>query len=296
MNNTLSLMASFALVVKTGSFTLAASRLGLSKSVVSRHVSALEKELGVQLLYRSTHRLTPTEAGERFYDYCRDLDQVVEQATAVVTASQEDPRGLLRITLPQTLVVSPLGKWIARFQTRYPDVQLDVRVTSLQVDPIEEGFDIALRIGELADSNLLCRKLADMRMLAVAAPAYIKQHGKPRSEKELAAHRLLSYSEFGSRSRTGRTAGVRRAVAQASLSTNSGVLLMHALLAGQGIVVGPELMFQPHLQQRELLVLLDDYAPTALYAVFPPGRFPTAARKAFVEFLSAALGGGRRRA
>jgi DNA-binding transcriptional LysR family regulator len=285
MNNTLSLMASFALVVKTGSFTLAASRLGLSKSVVSRHVSALEKELGVQLLYRSTHRLTPTEAGERFYEYCRDLDQVVEQATAVVTASQENPRGLLRITLPQTLVVSPLGKWIARFQTRYPDVQLDVRVTSLQVDPIEEGFDIALRIGELADSNLLCRKLADMRMLAVAAPAYIKQHGRPRSEKDLAAHRLLSYSEFGSRSRTGRTAGVRRAVAQASLSTNSGVLLMHALLAGQGIVVGPELMFQPHLQQRELVAVLDHYAPIALTAVFPPGRFPTAARKAFVEFL-----------
>jgi DNA-binding transcriptional LysR family regulator len=294
MNNTLGWMASFALVVKTGSFTLAASRLGLSKSVVSRHVSALERELGVQLLYRSTHRLSLTEAGERFYEYCRDLDQVVEQATAMVTASQENPRGLLRITLPQTLVVSPLGKWIARFQTRHPDVQLDVRVTSLQVDPIEEGFDIALRIGELADSNLLCRKLADMRMLAVAAPAYIKQHGKPRNEKELAAHRLLSYSEFGSR--TGRTAGVRRAVAQASLSTNSGVLLMHALLAGQGIVVGPELMLQPHLRQRELVVLLDHYAPTALTAVFPPGRFPTAARKRFVEFLLAALDGGRRRA
>ncbi|MEQ1774294.1 MAG: LysR family transcriptional regulator [Burkholderiales bacterium] len=297
MNNTLSLMASFALVVKTGSFTRAASRLGLSKSVVSRHVSALEKELGVQLLYRSTHRLSPTEAGERFYDYCRDLDQVVEQATAVVTASQENPRGLLRITLPQTLVVSPIGKMIARFQARYPDVQLDVRVTSLQVDPIEEAFDLALRIGELEDSNLLCRKLADMRMLAVATPAYVKLHGKPRSEKELGAHHLLSYSEFGSRARSARTTGARRAAAtQVSLSTNSGVLLMHALLAGQGIVVGPELMFEPHLQQRELVVVLDAFPATALYAVFPPGRFPTAARKAFVAFLIAALNDGRRRA
>jgi DNA-binding transcriptional LysR family regulator len=288
MPNTLGLMASFALVVKTGSFTRAASRLGLSKSVVSRHVSALEKELGVQLLYRSTHHLTPTEAGERFYDYCRDLDQVVEQATAVVTASQENPRGLLRITLPQTLVISPIGKIMARFQAKYADVQLDVRVTSLQVDPIDEGFDLALRMGELQDSNLLCRKLAAMRVVAVAAPAYVKQYGKPRNVKELGAHRCLVYSEFGSRART--AGGRRAAVTPASLSTNSGVLLMHALLEGQGIVVGPELMFQPHLQQRALVVMLDDFAPTALYAVFPPGRFPTAARKAFVEFLLAALG------
>jgi DNA-binding transcriptional LysR family regulator len=294
MNNTLNLMASFAQVVKTGSFTRAATRLGLSKSVVSRHVSALEKELGIQLLYRSTHRLSPTEAGERFYDYCRDLDQVVEQATAVVTASQERPHGLLRITLPQALVVSPVGKMIVRFQARYPDVQLDVRVTSLQVDPIEEGFDIALRIGELEDSNLLCRRLADMRMVAVAAPAYIKQQGKPRSAKDLSAHRVLSYSEFGSRSRS---ASARRTVAMtANLSTNSGVLLIHALLAGQGIAVGPELMYQPHLQQRELVVVLDDYKPTALSAVFPPGRFPTAARKAFVEFLLAAMADGPHKA
>jgi DNA-binding transcriptional LysR family regulator len=297
MNNTLNLMASFALVVKTGSFTRAASRLGLSKSVVSRHVSALEKELGVQLLYRSTHRLSPTEAGERFYDYCRDLDQVVEQATAAVTASQENPHGLLRITLPQTLVISPIGKMMARFQARHPDVQLDVRVTSLQVDPIEEGFDVALRIGELEDSNLLCRKLVDMRLLAVAAPAYIKLHGKPRSARELSAHRVLSYSEFGSRSRMSAIAGARRTAAMpANLSTNSGVLLMHALLAGQGIVVGPELMFEPHLQQRELVIVLDDYKPTALSAVFPPGRFPTAVRKAFVEFLITALEGGPRKA
>lgn len=287
MTNTLSLMSSFAMVVKTGSFTRAASRLGLSKSVVSRHVSALEKELGVQLLYRSTHKLTPTEAGERFYDYCRDLDQVVEQATAAVTASRENPRGLLRLTLPQTLVVSPVGKMITRFQATYPDVQLDVRVTSLQVDPIEEGFDLALRIGELADSSLLCRKLADTRLLAVASPEYVKQHGKPRSDRELASHRLLSYSEFASRART--TGARRVAASSAGLSTNSGVLLMHALLAGQGIAVGPALMFEPHLKQRELTVVFDHGKPTALYAVFPPGRFPTAARKAFVEFLIESL-------
>ncbi len=294
MNNILNLMASYAVVVKTGSFTQAASRLGLSKSVLSRHVSALEKELGVQLLYRSTHRLSMTEAGERFYACCRDLDQVVEQAMATATAGQEAPRGLLRITLPQTLVVSPVGRLIAQFQEKYPQVQCDVRVTSLQVDPIEEGFDLALRIGELEDSNLLCRKLLVVRRLAVAAPAYIKKHGRPQTVRELRQHNCLVYSEFDSRSRLSVAAGSRRTAApQTSLSTNSGVLLLHALLAGQGIVVGPDLLFEPYLRTGKLKTVLDGFEPTALYAVFPSGRFPTARRQAFVDFLVAELGAPR---
>ena len=286
MNNILVLMSSFAMVARTGSFTRAAAHLALSKSVISRHLTALEKELGVQLVYRSTHRLSLTEAGERFYAYCKDLDQVVEQAAAAAKAGQESPRGLLRVTLPQTLVVSPLGQSITRFQAHYPEVQMDVRVTSLQVDPVEEGFDIALRLGDLQDSNLLCRKLLDVRRVAVAAPTYLGDRGVPRTVKDLGTHNCLNYSEFESRART---PGSRRPATPASLNTNSGVLLMQALLAGQGIVVGPELMFEPHLSRRELTVVLDEFKPTALYAVFPPGRFPTASRRVFVDFLNAEL-------
>lgn len=290
MNTILGLMSSYAVVVRTGSFTQAAARLGLSKSVISRHISALEKQLGVQLLYRSTHRLSMTEAGERFYAHCRDLDQVVAQATAVAIAGQETPRGMLRITLPQTLVVSPIGALIAQFQEKYPEVQCDVRVTSLQVDPIEEGFDLALRIGDLEDSNLLCRKLLDVRLLAVATPGYVKQHGLPQSLRDLRKQNCLVYSEFDSRSRWSvTTASDRAAVPQSSLSTNSGVLLLHALLAGQGIVVGPEIMFDPHLRTGKLQVVFDAFKPTAIYAVFPPGRFPTARRQVFVDFLVAQM-------
>lgn len=293
--NLLGRMASFATVVRNGSFTRGAARLGLSKSVVSRHVSLLEKELGVQLLYRSTHTLSLTEAGERFYAYCKDLEQVSEQAIAVATAGRENPRGLLRVTLPQTLVVSPLGALLSRFQKKYPDVHLDVRVTSLQVDPIEEGFDLALRIGELPDSNLICRKLRDVRYLAVATPAYIRAHGRPRTASELAQHNCLVYSEFESRTRSPDAGGTRRkrgAVLAGNLSTNSGVLLMHALLAGQGIVLGPDLMFEGHLRSGRLRTVLDDAAmtQTGLYAVFPPGRFPAASRTAFLDFLAAELG------
>ena len=295
-SNLLPLMSGFAAVVKASSFTRAAAQLGLSKSVVSRHVSALEKELGVQLLYRSTHKLSLTEAGERFYAYCKDLEQVAEQALAAATAAQETPSGLLRVTLPQTLVVSPLGPLIARFQKTWHAVQLNVRVTSLQVDPIEEGFDLALRIGNLADSNLVCRKIRDVRFQAVATPAYIKRHGTPRNPDELRSHNCLVYSEFATRGRgsfEGAAARKKPVPLAGNLSTNSGVLLMHALLAGQGIAIGPDIMFESQVKQRELRVILDDYAPqaTGLYAVFPPGRFASAGRKAFVDFLAVELGG-----
>lgn len=292
--NLLGRMSSFATVVRTGSFTRGAARLGLSKSVVSRHISLLEKELGVQLLYRSTHTLSLTEAGERFFAYCKDLEHVSEQAVAIATAGRERPRGLLRITLPQTLVVSPVGELIARFQKKFPEVQLDVRVTSLQVDPIEEGFDLALRIGDLTDSSLICRKLRTVRYLAVATPGYIKAHGAPRTPADLKHHNCLVYSEFESRSRwpeVHAATRTRRATLAGNLSTNSGVLLLHALLAGQGIVIGPDLMFESYLRRRRIRTVLDDYAaaPTGLYAVFPPGRFPAASRLAFMDFLAAAL-------
>ena len=290
----LNLMSTFAAVVKAGSFTRAALRVGLSKSVVSRHVSMLEKELGVQLMYRSTHRLSLTEAGERFHEYCKDLEHVAEQAAAAATAAREEPQGSLRITLPQTLVVSPVGALITRFQQAHPAVQLDVRVTSLQVDPVEEGFDIALRIGELADSSLVCRKLCDVCFVAVAAASYLKTHGTPHDPAALARHNCLNYSEFESRARwhTGkRIARGAQARLPGNLSTNSGVLLMNALLAGQGIVVGPDLMFEAHLARRRLRVILQAYPfeATALYAVFPPARFTSVNRRVFVEFLAAGL-------
>ncbi len=290
----LNLMSTFAAVVKAGSFTRAAARVDLSKSVVSRHVSMLEKELGVQLMYRSTHQLSLTEAGERFYEYCKDLEHVAEQAAAAATAAREQPQGSLRITLPQTLVVSPVGALITRFQQTHPAVQLDVRVTSLQVDPVEEGFDIALRIGELADSSLICRKLCEVRFVAVAAPAYLKRYGTPYDPAALVSHNCLNYSEFESRSRwrSGKRAARGGSVPMSgNLSTNSGVLLMNALLAGQGIVVGPDLMFEDHLEKKRVRLILEafPFETTALYAVFPPARFTSVNRRAFVEFLAAAL-------
>ena len=172
-------MADFAIVVRSGSFTRAALHLGISKSVVSRRVTRLEEELGIQLLYRSTHSLSLTDAGERLYAQCKDLDDIAEQAKAAAAEVQQAPRGLLRITLPQSLAVSPLRKLVSVFQETHPDMESDARVTSLQVDLIDEGFDLALRTGALADSGLVCRRISEVHTQAVASSAYLQRHGRP---------------------------------------------------------------------------------------------------------------------
>ncbi len=287
----LALMADFAIVVKSGSFTRAAPHLGVSKSVVSRRISRLEEELGIQLLYRSTHSLSLTEAGERLFAQCKDLDDIAEQAKAAAAAVQQSPRGLLRITLPQELAVSPVGKLVSLFQDEYPEMQVDARVTSLQVDLIDEGFDLALRTGALADSGLVCRRISEIRIQAVATAAYLQRHGRPETVNDLSNHNCLVYSEFGVRD--GKSAVKLGAASDPAVivggnfSTNSGVLLLHALLAGQGIAIGPDLMFEEHVSKQTVEVIFDDREADAagLYAVFPPGRFASPGRTAFVDFL-----------
>lgn len=288
----LALMADFAVVVKSGSFTRAAPHLGISKSVVSRRMSRLEEELGIQLLYRSTHSLSLTEAGERLFAQCKDLDDIAEQAKAAAAAVQQSPRGLLRITLPQSLAVSPVGKLVTKFQEAYPEMQVDVRVTSLMVDPIDEGFDVALRTGELADSGLVCRRISEIHTQAVATTAYLERHGRPDTAGELSDHNCLVYSEFGVRDGKSTVKfGADKAVTVVvggNFSTNSGVLLLHALLAGQGIAIGPDLMFEEHVSAKTVKVIFENREVSAegLYAVFPPGRFASQGRTAFVEFLT----------
>jgi DNA-binding transcriptional LysR family regulator len=292
----LALMADFAIVVRSGSFTRAALHLGISKSVVSRRVTRLEEELGIQLLYRSTHSLSLTEAGERLFAQCKDLDDIAEQAKAAAAEVQQTPRGLLRITLPQALAVSPLGKLVSVFQEAYPEMQVDARVTSLQVDLIDEGFDLALRTGALADSGLVCRRISEVRIQAVATAAYIQRHGRPETVDALSNHNCLVYSEFGVRDGTSVVGlgapGDPPVVVGGNFSTNSGVLLLNALLAGQGIAIGPELMFEEHVTSGAVEVIFDNRESNTegLYAVFPPGRFASPGRTAFVNFLIDHLG------
>lgn len=193
--NTLVFMESFAAVVEHGSFTAAAEQLNVSKPVISKQVSQLEHQLGARLLNRTTRRLHLTEAGERFYLHCRRaLDEAIEAELAIATL-QTEPQGTLRITAPQCLALSLFKEAMPAFQARYPKIRLELSISGRMVDLVQEGFDAALRIGELEDSSLIARRLATARFMVCASPAYWQQHGRPTHPRELAEHNCLIYSE-----------------------------------------------------------------------------------------------------
>ncbi|MFB6358289.1 MAG: LysR family transcriptional regulator, partial [Thiohalorhabdaceae bacterium] len=181
-------MALFARVVEQRSFSGAARDLGLSKSTVSKRVSRLEERLGVRLLHRTTRRLSLSEAGRTFYDYCRQAVAAAQAGEEAVTRLQEQPRGVLSLNAPVSFGSRHLAPVISRFMRRYPEVSVDMTLDDRVVDLVEAGFDVAVRIAELPDSTLIARRLAPARHVVCAAPAYLAQAGEPRTPADLVHH------------------------------------------------------------------------------------------------------------
>src|SRR5713101_7275743 len=184
----------FARVVQAGSFTAAAAALGMPKSSVSRKVSDLEERLKSRLLQRTTRKLSLTDVGRTYYDYCARIVGEIEDGERAVSRLQEAPRGLLRVTAP--INVAFLGPIVSDYLKRYPEVRLDLFCTGRTVDLVEERFDVAIRAGTLADSTLIARSLGSAGWLLVATPAYLKKHGRPRTPEDLKKHDCMF---FGSR-------------------------------------------------------------------------------------------------
>src|SRR5260370_4268952 len=172
-------MLVFARVVQAGSFTTAAAELGMPKSTVSRKVSELEERLKSRLLQRTTRKLSLTDVGRIYYDYCSRIVGEIEDAEHAVSSLQETPRGLLRVTAPVNATF--LGSIVSDYLRRYPEVQLDLFCTARAVDLVEERFDLGIRAGTLPDSTLIARSLCSAKWLLVATPAYLKKRGRPRS-------------------------------------------------------------------------------------------------------------------
>ena len=187
-------LESFVEVVSKGSFSQAARQLGISKSYVSKHISRLEDRLGARLLNRTTRQLTLTEAGQLFYDRCVMVLQELAQAERSVNQLQASPRGTLRMSVPVSFGVRFLSPLVATFRERYPELNVEVAFSDRLVNIIDEGFDLAVRIGKLSDSSLHARKLADTRNLLCASPGYIKEHGAPSHPSELRQHNCLRYA------------------------------------------------------------------------------------------------------
>ena len=289
--NILTLMETFSVVVETGSFTAASEKLGLSKSFVSKQVSTLERELSCRLLYRTTRTLSLSDEGSRFYNHCKIIIADAENARAEVMDSQGAPRGKIRITMPQSLIISGFGQLLIEFQLQYPEIYLEVIASGRIENLVEEGIDIALRVGQLEDSSLISRRLADCTFQVVASPEYIQKHGSPSQPADLMQHNCLIYGDskinrgWPFSSPSGESITVK---AKGNLTSNDGGLVVNGILNGLGIGFGPSFLFKDHIETGRLQLLLSDYyqAPTAISALYPLNRNLSRRIRMLIDYLS----------
>ncbi len=286
-------LQAFVRVAETGSFSEAARRLGLSKSMVSRQVSALEAELGVRLLHRTTRSLSPTEAGRAYLERCQRILADLDEANLLVSRLQAVPRGRLRVSAPLSFGIGHLSAALPGFLERYPEIELEMNMTDRHVDLVEEGWDLAVRIGRLADSSLIVRRLAPIRGVAVAAPAYLERRGTPLVPPDLERHDCLIHSARTSEWRFVSPEGLASQVAVHGrfLADNGDVLRVMAL-AGLGIVQLPSFFVGDDIRAGRLVPVLEGFIPqeASLNAVYPHGRHLSPKVRAFVDYLAEKFG------
>ncbi|OAN52194.1 LysR family transcriptional regulator [Paramagnetospirillum marisnigri] len=287
-------LQAFVKVAETGSFSEAARRLGLSKSMLSRQVSALEADLGVRLLHRTTRSLSPTEAGRAYLERCQRILADLEEANLQVSRLQAVPRGRLRVSAPLSFGIGHLAGVLPAFLERYPEIELDMNMTDRHVDLVEEGWDLAVRIGRLADSSLIARRLAPIRVMAAAAPAYLARKGVPHQPQDLAGHDCLTHglsmtAEWRFAAEDGRSVDV--AVSGRFHADNGDVLRVMAL-SGLGVVLLPSFFMGDDIRAGRLVPVLEGFVPqgATLNAVYPHSRHLSPKVRAFVDHLAESFG------
>ncbi len=287
--DTLAGMRMFVAVADAGSFVRAADRLGLAKSVVSKHVAALEEHLGVRLLNRTTRSLSLTEAGAAYRERAREVLADVDELEASVGDLVERPRGLLRVNAPVSFGVMHLGGAIADYRDRYPEVRVDLQLNDRLVDLVEEGYDLAIRIAPKLDSTLVARRLGSSRGVLCASPGYLARRGTPRRPADLRDHDCLGYTYSSSGDAwhmEGREGPVTVRLAW-TISANNGDVLVAAALAGAGLLLEPGFIVAPHLASGALVPVLPRYRFTeyGIHAVYPHRKHLSAKVRTFVDFL-----------
>ena len=282
-------MEAFVKVVEQGSFAGAAEALNLSRAMVSKHVAALEDRLGVRLLQRTTRRLSLTEVGRAYFDRSRDIIHQLAEAEEAASALQSMPRGTLRINCSTGFGVRHLAPALAAFQAQYPELEVDFTLSDRLVDIVEDGFDLAIRIGQLQDSSLIARRLAPSRLALCAAPAYLAARGAPDHPSQLAGHNFLRYAYASTQEvpLTGPGGEIVEVAFSGNLVSNNGDALLAAALTGQGIVLLPTFYVGAHLAEGALRTLLPGWKlpQLTIHAVYPVNRHLAAKVRLFVDFL-----------
>jgi DNA-binding transcriptional LysR family regulator len=289
-------MRVFASVVESGSFARAAEQLHISSTAASRHVAELEKNLGAQLLQRSTRRLHLTGVGADYYDRCRQILADVDEAEAQAATAEAQPRGMLRISLPFGFGLRYIAPLIPEFNKRYPELELELSFSDRTIDLVEEGIDMAVRITRDLKTTLVARKLAPVKLICCASPDYLERYGTPQTPDDLRQHRCLTYSyapngNMWTFTHAGKPLQV---TVKTAFGSNNGDMSRLAAVGGMGVVILPTFFLCEDIRAGKLVPILTNYPlPSSdVYAVYLPGARRAARIKAMIEFLWDSMGRG----
>jgi len=281
-------MKVYVLAVEKGSLSAAAAACGISATMAGNHLRTLEKRLGTQLLQRTTRRQHLTAFGEDYYARCKEILRLVAETDVQAQNLQLAPAGKLRITAPLTFGAEALMPAMAAYLERYPDVSIDVSLSDRVVDLVEEGFEAAIRIGQLPDSSLIARPLAPYRLMICASPDYLARRGTPRQPAELSQHECLSFSPAAlAHWRLTGQDGVCSVPVSGRLQVNHGQALRVAALHGMGIVLQPAFLLETDVRAGRLVQLFPAHALPSrpLHVVYLPDRYRSPKLRSFVDFL-----------
>jgi DNA-binding transcriptional LysR family regulator len=283
-------------VVESGSFVAAAQRLHSSKAAVSRYIQELETYLGVRLLQRSTRRIALTEAGRDYYQRTKQILAELDDADSAIGANNASLVGNIRINAPLTFGTRYLAPLWAEFMARHPAITFDIELNDRRVDLLEEGFDLAIRIGNLADSTLVSRQLAVSHAVLCASPDYLAKYGTPKTPEDLTQHQAISYSylptgdvwHFNSTELGSRAINIK-----SRMHTNNGDTIRAVVLAGQGIALQPIFQVGPDIKAGKLVTFLPEWSgPTfGIHAVYPSRKHLSLKVKTLIDYLIEKLAG-----
>ncbi|CED58157.1 Putative transcriptional regulator, LysR family [Moritella viscosa] len=282
-------VSEFVAVAETESFTAAAKRLGISTAQVSRQVSALEERLSAKLFYRTTRKISVTEVGGIYYQHCRQVMDGLADAERAITNLQSTPKGKLKITAPITYGERSVAPLVNDFVMQYPELEVQLVLSNQQIDLIDEGFDLAIRLGQLGDSSMIGKRLAIRKQYVCAAPEYLSAFGAPHTLSELERHNCLSGTlDYWRFQEKGKARNIR---VKGNFSCNSGPVLVDAALKGVGIVQLPDYYVQEYINQGQLIELLPNYREPddAVWALYPQNRHLSPKVRMLVDYLAKGL-------
>lgn len=283
-------MRAFVAVVAQRSFSNAAKCLELSPQLVSKYVSNLEEQLGVRLLHRTTRKLSLTEAGTHYYEHAQQILLSIDEMDSQLGGLQQNPTGVLKVNAPVSFALKHMANLLTDFQVRYPAVEVDLQLNDRKIDIVDEGFDIALRIGSLKDSSLIAKHIAPIRVMLCASPKYLKINGIPKIPEDLKSHRYLqySYAEIDSKHKVFQWLSVKNTNTLAKFHSNNGDVIVGAAIAGAGIALQPTFITSEAINSGKLVQVLAEFEekPLGLYAVYANKKLLPNKVRCFIDFIS----------